>query len=393
MSEQDSVDGRDPGHRKLLALLFAGFVLTGIATVIIGPMLPVFIRKWSLDDGQAGLFFAVQFTSSMAGVGFSSALSSRRGYRPALLLGYALMGSGLAALGASRYAIVLVATAMYGCGYGLVVPGTNLLVAEAGGRRSASLLNLLNFTWGAGAVTCSPLILLALRHEQLQALLAGFAIFGGLMVLGLVFMPFGLEKQREAATAPERRAVSTGLAVTVALGALFFIYVATETSIGGWAAEHAKRLAKGATSMTTLAPMFFYAGLMSGRALAPLVLLGLNERQVVLGALSLTTMGSALLIASTTLKVAIAGVLLAGLGCASIYPIYIAWLSRWYGARAKRLGGIFFALAALGGAVGPWLVGFVSKLSGILRVGLLVPLFSAVIMIILVLLLRRQTAA
>jgi FHS family glucose/mannose:H+ symporter-like MFS transporter len=393
MSEQISVNGRDPGHRKLLALLFAGFVLTGIATVIIGPMLPVFIRKWSLDDGQAGFFFTIQFTSSMAGVILSSAVASWRGYRPALLMGYALMGSGLAALSAGSYAVVLGATALFGCGYGLVVPGTNLLVAEAGGRRSASLLNLLNFTWGAGAVACSPLILLALRHEQLPALLAGFAIFGGLMVLGLVFTPFGLEKQGEAANAPERSTVSTGLATTIALAALFFIYVATETSIGGWAAEHAKRLAKGATSMTTLAPMFFYAGLMSGRALAPFVLLRLNERQVVLGALSLTTVGSALLIASATLKVAIAGVFLAGLGCASIYPIYIAWLSRWYGARAKRIGGIFFALAALGGAAGPWLVGFVSKLSGSLRVGLLVPLLSAVIMIFLVLLLRRQTAA
>lgn len=392
MSEQNSVDGRDPGHHKLLALLFAGFVLTGIATVIIGPLLPVFIRKWSLDDVQAGFFFTIQFTSSMSGVILSSAVASWRGYRPSLLTGYALMGSGLAALGAGSHAVVLGATALFGCGYGLVVPGTNLLVAEAGGKRSAALLNLLNFTWGAGAVASSPLILLALRHEQLPALLAAFAIFGGLMVLGLVFTPFGLEKQGEAANAKERSTVSTGLAVTIALGALFFIYVATETSIGGWAAEHAKRLAKGATNMTTLAPMFFYAGLMSGRAIAPLVLLRLKERQVVLGALTLTTMGSGLLIASTTLKAAIAGIFLAGLGCASVYPIYIAWLSRWYGTRATRIGGIFFVLAALGGAVGPWLVGFVSKWTGILRLGLLVPLFSVVIMICLVLLLRRQTA-
>jgi len=39
------------------------------------------------------------------------------------------------------------------------------------------------------------------------------------------------------------------------------------------------------------------------------------------------------------------------------------------------------------------LVGFVSEFSGSLRVGLLVPLLSALIMIALVLLLRRQTAA
>jgi MFS transporter, FHS family, glucose/mannose:H+ symporter len=393
MSEQDSLTPKEPGRAALLTLLFAGFVLTGIATVVIGPLLPVFIQKWSLDDKQAGFFFTVQFTSSMAGVGLSSALSSLRGYRPALLIGYLLMGSGLAALNTGSYTIALLATAMYGCGYGLVVPGTNLLVAEAGGKRSASLLNLLNFAWGIGAVACSPMIWQALKHTQLPNLLNGFAVLGGVMVVGLVFAPFGMEKRGESADAPELPTTSVGLTVAIALGALFFMYVAMETSIGGWAAEHAKRLAKGTSSMTTLAPMFFYGGLMFGRAVAPLVLLRLKERPVVLGALSLTATGCAILIMSSTLSVAVTGVFLAGLGCASIYPIYIAWLSRWYGARAKRIGGIFFALASLGGAVGPWLVGFVSKFSGILRMGLLVPLLSAVIMICLVLLLRRQAAA
>jgi fucose permease len=56
MNEQSAAAARDVKHRSLLFLLFAGFVLSGIATTIVGPMLPVFIRKWSLDDGQADFF-------------------------------------------------------------------------------------------------------------------------------------------------------------------------------------------------------------------------------------------------------------------------------------------------------------------------------------------------
>jgi MFS family permease len=119
----------------------------------------------------------------------------------------------------------------------------------------------------------------------------------------------------------------------------------------------------------------------------------MKERTLVLGALALAAAGNALLIAAPSLNVAIVAVFLAGLGCASVYPIYIAWLSRWYGARARKIGGVLFALASLGGSVGPWLVGSVSQFSSSLRIGLLVPLLSAVIMIGLVLLLRRQTAA
>lgn len=381
------------GHRNLLILLFAGFLLIGIATVIVGPMLPVFIQKWSLDDRQAGFFFTVQFTSSMVGVGLSSALSAWRGYRPALILGYMLTGVGLAALNADSHMLALAATASFGCGYGLVIPGTNLLVAQAGGKRGASLLNLLNFMWGVGAIACSPLVLLAQDHMRLPVLLAGLGITGGLMVLGVMLASFRSETHGEVAKASENGLADPRLAVTMALATLFFLYVATETSVGGWAVEFAKRLANRSTGMTTLAQMFFYAGLTSGRAVAPIVLLRLHERRLVLGALVLSVIGTAVLMASSTLKIAILGVFLAGLGCATIYPIYIAWLSRWYGARAKNVGGVLFALASLGGAAGPWLVGSFSKFSGNLRVGLLVPLAGATTMICLVLLLRRQTMA
>ena len=393
MGEQNSAITETEGHRNLLILLFAGFVLSGIATTIIGPMLPIFIKRWSLDDGQAGLFSTIQFLAALGGTLASSAIAALRGYKPPLVLGYALMGGGLASLNADTHGVALTATAAFGLGYGLITPGTNLFVAELGGAKSASLLNQLNFAWGAGAMACSPLIALALKHSGLASLLTGTAIFGGILVLGLLFVSFGGQKHEKDVTAALAASPAIGLGVAIAMGAMFFIYVAMENGIGIWSAEYAKRLANGITGMTTLAPMFFYAGLTSGRAGAPLVLRRLPERKIVLGALSLAAAATAMLIASRSLQVATVAVFLAGLGCASVYPIYIAWLSRWYGARAKHIGGILFALASLGGSAGPGLIGAVSKYSGSLRVGLLVPLVCATALICLVLLLRRQTAA
>ena len=376
----------------LLTVLFIGFVLSGIATTIVGPMLPVFIRRWGLDDGQAGLFPSIQFLAALAGTGVSGAWMAWRGYRPSLVAGYALMGFGLATLNASTHLNALASAAALGFGYGLITPGTNLYVAEAGGTRSASLLNLLNFAWGAGAMACSPLIALALRNSRLPRLLIGYAIFGALLALALLFARFGTERHERAMPTSGATPLLVGRGVTIALATLFFMYVGMETSIGVWSAEYSRRIANGISNTTTLAPMFFYAGLTAGRGLAPLVLLSLSEESLVIGALSVVAIGTTMLIFSTTLKIAIAGVFLAGLGCASIYPIYIAWLSKWYGARAKRIGGFLFALASLGGAAGPWLVGIFSKFSGSLRVGFLVPLLSALLMICIVVSLRRQTS-
>jgi len=376
----------------LLVVLFIGFILSGIATTIIGPMLPIFIRKWNLDDGQAGLFSSVQFLFALVGTVVSGACMAWRWYRPSLVAGYALIGYGLATLNASTHVNALAATAAFGLGYGLITPGTNLYVAEAGGARSASLLNLLNCTGGVGAMACSPLFAMALGINRLSGLLIGYAIFGGLLAFALLFARFGAGKHEKPVAATEATPMSVGRGVTVALATLFFIYVCMETSIGVWCAEYSRRIANGITNMTTLAPMFFYAGLTAGRGLAPLVLLSLSETPVVIAALGLTAIGTTVLILSTTLKVAIVGVFLAGLGCASVYPIYIAWLSRWYGGRAERIGGFLFALASLGGSAGPRLVGAVSKYSGSLRVGFLVPLLSALLMLGIVASLRRQTS-
>lgn len=393
MSEQNSALPSVQAYRNLLALLFAGFLLSGIATVIVGPMLPVFIRRWSLNDTQAGLFSTVQFIAAWVGTLASSAVASWRGYRPALVLGYALMGGGLAFLNADTHTLALTATATFGFGYGLLTAGTNLLVAELGGVRSASLVSLLNFMWGVGAMTCPLLIAFALKYNQVSLTLSGCTAFGAVMVIGLLFVSFGTDKRPHEAKVAETAVPGPAFHVALALASLFFIYVSMENGIGIWAAEFSKRLANGITSLTTLAPTFFYGGLTLGRASAPLALHRMKERTVVLGALALAAAGNALLIVSPGLPVAIAAVFFAGFGCASVYPIYIAWLSRWYGARAKKIGGILFALASLGGSVGPWLVGSVSQMSGSLRIGLLVPMFSALIMIGLVLMLRRQTTA
>jgi FHS family glucose/mannose:H+ symporter-like MFS transporter len=393
MSEQNSAISGSQSHRNLLALLFAGFVLSGIATVIVGPMLPVFIRRWSLNDSQAGLFSTVQFMAAWIGTLASSAIASWRGYRPALVLGYAMMGGGLAFLNAETHTLALAATATFGFGYGLLTAGTNLLVAEIGGVRSASLVSLLNFMWGVGAMTCPLLIALALRHNQINLTLMGCAAFGVVMVMGLLFASFGADERPHEARVSEAAGEGPAFHVTVTLAALFIIYVSTENGIGIWAAEFSRRLANGITSMTTLAPTFFYGGLTLGRASAPLALRHLKERTLVVGALALAAAGNALLVVAPALNVAIAAVFFAGLGCAAVYPIYIAWLSRWYGARAKKIGGVLFALASLGGSVGAWLVGTVSQFSGSLRIGLMVPLASALIMIGLVQLLRKQTTA
>lgn len=392
MSTQAIALNASARQRYLLALLFAGFFLTGLEITLAGPLLPQFIARWSLTDSRAGIFFAVQFSASLAGVWISSLITHYFGTRMPLLAGYFVMAVGLATVNSSSMAVALSALGCLGLGYGLVVPPTNLMVAQIGGEKSASLVSLVNFAWGAGAVSCSPLVLLALKSARLPQFLLGFAAFGALLTLSFLFaqVPESGRNEERSTTAGT---VDTGVLTTVILAALFFLYVAIEVSLGSWAAEHAKRLPFTGVSLATVAPMFFYGGLMTGRALAPLVLARVPEYRLVLFVLAAVLSGNTLLVLASNQGVAFISLAIAGLGCAAIFPIYIAWLSRWYGKKANEVSGIMFSMSSIGSAVGPWLVGVVSAHAGGLRIGLLVPLFSALLMLALLMVVRRQATA
>ncbi len=381
-------------HRRyLLALLFSGFVLTGLQITLTGPLMPQFIARWSLSDSQAGFLLAVEFSGSLAGVWLSSLITHYLGARTSLVLGYLMIGAGLASVNTSSMTVVQLALGALGIGYGLVVPPTNLAVAEIGGARSASLESLVNFAWGAGAVSCSPLVLLALKNGSLSKFLFFFAGVGGLLAFSFLFARFPEAKHRTSDSSTATPVIGVGLMTTLTLAALFFLYVGVEVSLGSWAAAYAKRLPGGGEGISTLAPMFFYGGLLSGRAFAPFVLARVREYRLVIAALTMVITANAVFVLAPTQQIAFAGAAIAGLGCAAVFPIYVSWLSRWYGAKAVRLGGLMFFMSSIGSAVAPWFVGFASAHAGGLRVGLLVPLASAVAMMFLLLLVRRQAAA
>src|SRR5215475_5116582 len=189
-------------HVGLIALLSAGFILTGFPTIIAGPILPTFISRWNLRDSQAGLFFTVQFAASLAAVWITTGLTAWRGYRPGLVIGYVLTGIGLAMLNAPTHGIALLAVALYGMGYGLVVPPTNLAGAEAGG---AGVVSLLNFAWGIGAVACAPLLSISLRHHSLTTFLWILAFVGFTLAAGFLFMPLPERHHSDSADTEKNR--------------------------------------------------------------------------------------------------------------------------------------------------------------------------------------------
>ena len=368
-------------RKKLILAAQIAFLPTGILTTLLGPMLPLLIARWALNDTQAGNLFLVQFLASVVGVQFSGVLLSRLGFRPAFLAGLLLMACGTATLYTASSRLGMASVAVYGLGLGLIIPTDNLLSAEISSDARTSAVSLLNFFWGVGAVLCSLMVAWTAAHKLLPFFLGSVSLFLVLLALAMRGLPFPA-----AASSLERAPHWSGLARKPAiwlLAAVFFLYPGAETAVGGWIASYVSRLGPTAAAIAPLMPAFFWAALTVGRALGTLFLFYVPERRVLRAGFAGGSAGIVLMLWSSALPGVIAGALITGLSFATVYPITVARLSQRFGVAARSIGAFMFSLAAVGPAVIPWMVGITSQATGNLRTGLLLPLGATVILLLI----------
>lgn len=385
ISAVETPPGRARSNVHVIA--HAAFVPTGMVTVILGPLLPLLAAKWGLSDTQAGYLITAQFLGALVGTVASGLFLARLGFRLSMAAGQILMALGVAGLVSNSLATGVVAVACYGVGIGLTTPVGNLMVAQASDQGRSSALNLLNFSWSAGAVSCP--FLLAVFQERGNPQLFLYAIAAFLVLLTVVLAVVSLSPTVQDQAGPSSARMQMSYAryfrdpVAIMLGALFFIYVGTENALGVWLASYAKRAGDASAITWMSVPSYFYGALLLGRALAPISLRRLSDaEQACLGAL-LAGLSSLLLILAPSVSGIAACALFAGLGLSALYPITIAFLSANFGPQASSIGGAMFALSTLGGASVPWLVGFVSTERHSLRTALMVPLAGCLLMLLI----------
>ncbi|MCI0623605.1 MAG: MFS transporter [Acidobacteria bacterium] len=371
--------------RAAYICLHAAFFLTGVVTTLLGPILPVLAREWQVSDVQAGYLFSAQFLASMIAVVCSGEISARRSYRFTLAFGLGLMAVGVASLGFGSWRTGLASVACYGAGLGLVIPTANLLVVHVNPRGSAGRLNVLNLFWTLGAVCWPGIVALGSEIRGMQLLLTSLALSlvaaAALLAIGAL-PPTHDSFQDSGSAAPEIKG-SRPIYPVFALGASFFLYVGMETSLTGWATSYAMGLPRVPPGTAVLMPSFFWGSMILGRAIAPVLLRSVSERWLYLGSVGTAIFGSGAFLLSSRVPGAVTGLSLAGLGAASLFPCLVSKLSELFGARATRAGGVFFALAGLGGAALPWAVGLASGYLQDLRAALILVVIAQFCLLVL----------
>jgi MFS transporter, FHS family, glucose/mannose:H+ symporter len=363
-------------HSTLLAAPFyAGFIICGMATVLLGPVLPTLSARWSLTDLQAGSLFAVQFTASTVGAVLASYFS-----RACLVLGYASVAAGLAALALADYQTALLAFALIGAGLGSATTATNLLFGTERPDMRGVMLTRVNLFWGLGAVSCPPFIAAGVDAGMVRMLLLGLSLAAFCVFAAVVAL---LARKRTQTRSDFEPAAPLRPAVFVLFSVLLFLYVGGETSVFGWIATYANRFVGLSAGTSGLLVSVFWISIVFGRALTPVLVRRATEPVVLTSGVIAALCGIASLLFRQTPLLTIAAVALTGMGCAPVFPLTVARLLTRIG-WSRHLGWIF-AICGGGAAVLPWATGLYSAQVGSLKTAFLLPLaaMGGVLMLVL----------
>lgn len=355
----------------LLTLLYVEFAVTGIATTLLGPLLPHLVARCPMSDADAGLLVAAQFAGQFVG-----ALFANWNLRKSVVLGIPLVAIGVGAIGFSSCLVSYLCTACYGVGLGLTITAINLIIASGPAERRAYALTLLNFLWGIGAVSSPFLVEWAQRRQILPWTLLAVAMAFLILWLAIIGSDLSFPPQ------PETRSGTPWYSPPLLLfGALFFLYVGVETCVGAWTALYAHRMQYVNESVAAYAVGFFWLALLSGRLINAALLRRIPASPIYKLSLVIMVGGLSLFLFSrSSLQVLIAASV-TGFGLAPLFPLILSFASD--SLLASRNSGWVFSSAGLGGALVPWLTGRISTHFGSLRAGFILPISAAALIVAL----------
>jgi FHS family glucose/mannose:H+ symporter-like MFS transporter len=338
-----------------LRAIYLAAVLMGVATTMLGPLMPGFEARWNLDDAQGGLLFVAQFLAQVVSAAAVAPLARRIGYWRIVAGGLSVGALGVAGCASHSWTLVMLSVGLYGAGLGVAIPAANVGVAAAPGGDSARRVLYLNLFWSLGAVT-APILIDRLRSAFLPSLAAAYLLMGIVLALtGKGHRPADVEVSKTSRRLPH-----------LLFALMLFLYVGAESSIAGWVSSYANRSAN-ARQLWAVLPSVFWGSILLGRLVAPGILHRIRPATLAPWSLGVAIGGALLLVAGDGPMALLAGSSIAGLGFSPVFPVTVA-------AYADRAGGsasgLVFSAAGLGGATIPWLVGFVSTATGSLRMGL-----------------------
>ena len=398
----------------LLAIIYLAFISLGLPASLLGSAWPSMYQQFGEPISYAGIISMIISAGTIVSSLQSDRLTKKLGTGKVTAISVAATAVALFGFSFFHFFCALCLWAIpYGLGAGSVDASLNNYVALHYESRHMSWLHCM---WGVGA-TAGPYIM-GIALSMGQGWNMGYRYIGIIQVVLTAVLVFSLplwkgrkspienlqnaemeqllENASEKADTTAEKALSLREILKIA-GAkevmlCFFCYCALEQTAGLWASSYLT-LHKGVSSETAaIFASLFYIGITVGRAISGFITMKLNDTQMVRLGQSIIVLGIMAMVLPGSNVLALAGLILIGLGCAPIYPCVIHSTPAHFGAdKSQAIIGVQMAFVYIGILAMPPLFGVLASRISVA----LLPCYLFAILVVMVImheLLTKKTA-
>lgn len=354
----------------LLAVIYLSFISLGLPDSLLGSAWPVMHAELGVPVSWAGIVTMIISCGTIVSSLLSDRLTRRFGAGAVTAVSVSLTAAAMFGFSASRaFPLLCLWAVPYGLGAGAVDAALNNYVALHFASRH---MNWLHCFWGVGAAI-SPYIMSSCLTGG-RGWNTGYRTVGVIQAVlaAVLFLSLPLWKKRVPAE-PGEKSAPVGLRNALKIPGVpfvlvaFFAYCAVEQTAGLWASSYLVQSRGAEPSAAAGYASLYFLGITCGRFLIGFFADRLGDRLLIRAGILVTALGLILVALPVgSAGAALAGLLIAGLGSAPIYPAVIHETPANFGREnSQAVIGIQMASAYLGTTFMPPLFGVLAAAAGI----------------------------
>jgi fucose permease len=350
--------------RNILIIACSMFLVFGMFNAAIGPALGELAEQTGSTLAAVGAVITFLFLGSLVTQLAAGPLTDRFGQKPLLVISLLLVAVCLPAFTNARSLPLMLTLVFFtGMGQGGLDLGANLIVSSAYPKNNTSVLNLLHFFFGLGAIVGPAVVSLTLVTLGSGLIVHWFAAAVFFAIGVIVFTIRESKPDHSPQTDDQNATISSAKSVYLSpilwlVCIMILVYVGVEYGSGSWATSYMASTTGLAKENGALVTSAYWAALTLGRLGGAALGSRVTRIRLLIAAVLVSLVGAALLVLGRgVVSLSTIAFILLGLSYGTIYPTSVGVMVAAFPGHQGKAVGLLTAMGSIGGLSLPWLAG------------------------------------